>query len=525
MIRIKPKLTTTTSYNTLAINPTTSIDKYVCKNNRFALNDLYKLLINNNENLLFKKMNKIKIIEDLFNLSCLVGDEDLLDKVITFIQTTTTTQTTIEDETFKLTSNTIYYAIKGKNLEILKKLKKISNYKLGEYLNEDYDETSLIRAIKNQQFEQVQILVETFGVSLNQCDSKKRTPLHFAASYDNVEILEYLVRNGANINSQCVFNDTPLISACLNRKYNQVEVLISYGASVDTRGNYGNGPMHTLVVNADCNVEVLKKILKNNVDLCLTNDKEQTCFVRACSTTNLNLCKLLLAELLIRYSKQQPHSFYFKFKKLKVKTNFEFLNTEIINGLLNATCYLRLEIVKYLFKFVNEKILLCNELKNYFENKILVTIIQRKDINEFSLLFKLFMSYGCMPVEEKPLFYVNMLIKYWNVKLHMPSTYSFEPLEVCIQDHICLLIYYGFYGYKHLEQIYFELFPGVDENIILYSLCASFRKRFGEIYSKPKTLKLLAKNVIRGSMVSLSEKNLLAICLPCALKDYLVDFI
>jgi hypothetical protein len=234
--------------------------------------------------------------------------------------------------------------------------------------------------------------------------------------------------------------------------------------------------------------------------------------------------------LIRRYAKHtRPHSLCFspkedKLKKLKIKTNFEFLNTEIINGLLNATCHLRLNIVKYLFKFSHDKILLCNEIKDCFENKILITAIQRKDINEFCYLFKLFMSYDCYPVNETCLFYVSMLIKYWNVKLHIPSQYKFEPLEICIQELINLLIYYNKYKYQQIEQIFFELFPGVDENIILYSLCASFRRRFGSFHKKPKSLKLLAKNIIRNSMISLSENNLNLLKLPISLQDYLTEY-
>ena len=521
MIRIKPKLAL--SYNSTAnASLTTAPEKIACKNNnnnRSSLNEVYNAIKTNN--------SKINSIEDLLNLSCAsVGDLDLFDEIINYVEAT-----------FKLRPATIYYVVKCKNNEILKRLKKFTkNLKPGDYLNEEHDETSLIRAIKNQDFEQVKLLVECFGASLDLRDSKKRTPLHFAALFDNIDILIYLIKHGANLNAQCIFNDTPLIVACLNRKYKQVEVLIRHGANINLKGNYGNVPMH-LIVN-DCGNNpvtddafyILKLFFKSNVNLCLTNDKEQTCFVRACSTTNLELCALLLNELIKRFSKlTQPHSLCFsskedKIKKLKVKTNFDFLNTEVINGLLNATCYLRLNIVKYLFKFIHDKSSLCNELKDCFENKILITAIQRKDINEFSCLFKLFMSYDCYPINDTPLFYASMLIKYWNIKLHIPSQYSFEPLEICIQELINLLIHYNKYKYQQLEQIFFQLFPGVDENIILYSLCGSFRKRFGYLYKKPNSLKLIAKNVIRNSMISLSDTNLSRLNLPQVLKDYLIEF-
>ena len=530
-----PTLTSISHYST----STTTIDRYIRKNNRFALNEFFKEINNSNctscnedllENLFKNYKNKLNIIEDLFNLSCTIGDVELLDRVIHYIETVNNTNILIEK--FKLNSNSVYYAVKGKNLDVLKRLMKFSKIKssLGEYLNEEFDETSLIRAIKNQELEQVKILVEFFGSSFELSDSKKRTPLHFAASLPSVDILEYLIKNGANLNSHCVFNDTPLMSACLSRRYKQIEILIQNGANVDLKGNYSNVPMHVLVGDSECSEEIFNLFFKSNVNLCLANDKEQTVFVRACSTTNLDICALLLNELIRRYAKHtRPHSLCFspkedKLKKLKIKTNFEFLNTEIINGLLNATCHLRLNIVKYLFKYSHDKILLCNELKDSFENKILITAIQRKDINEFSYLFKLFMSYDCYPVNESCLFYVSMLIKYWNVKLHIPSQYTFEPLEICIQELINLLIYYNKYKYQQIEQIFFELFPGVDENIILYSLCASFRRRFGIFHKKPKTLKLFAKNVIRNSMISLSENNLNLLKLPKSLRDYLIEY-
>ena len=557
MIRIKQKLdlssssnnnilysTTTTSSSSSSTTMTTSIDKYIHKNNKSALNEFFRAINYRNnintssssctdlfESLFMNYTNKAHIIEDLFNFSCTIGDLELLDKVINYIQTINIA-TNNSEEKFKLSSNNVYCGVQGKNVDVIKKLvefaKKKSN--LGEYYNEEFDETSLIRAVKNQELEQVKILVDYFGASIELCDSKKRTPLHFAASLQSVDILVYLIEKGANLNSQCAFNDTALINACMNRNYKQIEILIKKGANIDLKGNYGNLPMHILVSEPECNKEAFNLFFKYNVNLCLTNDKDQTCFVRACSTTNLNVCEILLNELIKRYSNQtRPHSLCFspkedKFKKLKIKTNFEFLNTEIINGLLNATCHLRLDIVKYLFKFSHDKYSLCNELKDCFENKILITAIQRKDINEFNYLFKLFMSYDCYPSNETFLFYVSMLIKYWNVKLHIPSQYTFEPLEVCIQELINLLMYYNKYKYQQLEQIFFQLFPGVDENIILYSLCMSFRRRFGSLHKKPKSLKLLAKNVIRNSMVSLSDMNLNLLKLPQSLQGYLIEY-
>lgn len=84
----------------------------------------------------------------------------------------------------------------------------------------------------------VKSLIEC-GFDKESRDLDDNTPLILAAMYRHLEIVNFLVFIGANINAMNVFQRTPLIQASMRNNYDIVENLISVGADknvVDYRG-------------------------------------------------------------------------------------------------------------------------------------------------------------------------------------------------------------------------------------------------------------------------------------------------
>lgn len=58
-----------------------------------------------------------------------------------------------------------------------------------------------------------------------------------AAQEGHVQILDYLLRYGAQVNQQNKDGDTPLLYACLNRRKEAIQWLLSHGAKVHISNN------------------------------------------------------------------------------------------------------------------------------------------------------------------------------------------------------------------------------------------------------------------------------------------------
>lgn len=61
-----------------------------------------------------------------------------------------------------------------------------------------------------------------------------------AARLGNVEVLEELIRQQANLNAQDEKGYTPLIIACYNNKYEAASLLIQSGADINAQDHGGN---------------------------------------------------------------------------------------------------------------------------------------------------------------------------------------------------------------------------------------------------------------------------------------------
>ncbi|MBN1759585.1 MAG: ankyrin repeat domain-containing protein [Chitinispirillaceae bacterium] len=105
-------------------------------------------------------------------------------------------------------------------------------------------ETSLVAAIEGGKLEQVKKLLDS-GVDVNQRfeyefswlmgSNKEVTPLELAAVYNNVQIVELLLKKGADVNASDGDGYTALIVAARQGNAENLQVLLKAGAKVDAR--------------------------------------------------------------------------------------------------------------------------------------------------------------------------------------------------------------------------------------------------------------------------------------------------
>ncbi|KZV62912.1 ankyrin [Peniophora sp. CONT] len=85
----------------------------------------------------------------------------------------------------------------------------------------------------------VQHLIEVEGMSPNVPDAYTYTPMHAAASYGHLEVLEYLVSHGGDVNVTDDDGDTPLYTV---ENVETATWLVQHGAVVERQNSEGVSP-------------------------------------------------------------------------------------------------------------------------------------------------------------------------------------------------------------------------------------------------------------------------------------------
>jgi hypothetical protein len=113
------------------------------------------------------------------------------------------------------------------------------------------------------------------GVNVNQSedDDYKKTPLHMA-TYSHEKMVEFLISEGAEINSLDAAKQTPLHTASGVGNYDVVEVLIQYGAMVNAQDKHGNTPLYKAARRGHLDVVIL--LLEKGADVNLKNLGDQS---------------------------------------------------------------------------------------------------------------------------------------------------------------------------------------------------------------------------------------------------------
>ena len=103
------------------------------------------------------------------------------------------------------------------------------------------------------------------GGNCNATDRKKRSLLHYAASYSHVEILRILLEHGANPNAIDCRGWTPLHLAIRSNDIDATQLLVSKGASL-TIATFRHGclPIH-VAAQSGC-IEAVKLMVNGGVD-------------------------------------------------------------------------------------------------------------------------------------------------------------------------------------------------------------------------------------------------------------------
>lgn len=164
-----------------------------------------------------------------------------------------------------------------------------------------YGSTPLHAASRSRVYIEVLIYLLEQGANLEARNSRGHTPLHTAVKNGTIEHVNVLLRAGAKTNVHDNQGKTPLHFASLQEDIASLEALLHAGADPDARDRKGRTAMHGAVEKNDMfkppkkfNEHIISALLKSRANLEARDDEGQTPLHVAVSANNIPAVNILL---------------------------------------------------------------------------------------------------------------------------------------------------------------------------------------------------------------------------------------
>lgn len=129
--------------------------------------------------------------------------------------------------------------------------------------NSDTDR-QLLEAAKAGDLETVKKLCTIQNVNCRDVEGRQSTPLHFAAGYNRITVVDYLLQHGADVHAKDKGGLVPLHNACSYGHYEVAELLVKHGAVVNVADLWKFTPLHEAAAKGK--YEICKLLLQHGAD-------------------------------------------------------------------------------------------------------------------------------------------------------------------------------------------------------------------------------------------------------------------
>jgi len=158
---------------------------------------------------------------------------------------------------------------------------------------DDWNQTPLSIAADKGHLEIVKYLVEQ-GAQLNQADRLDNTPLHIAAGKGHLEIVKYLVKKRANVDQINGYGRTPLYAAAERGRFEIVKYLVEQGVDVDRASHSKETPLHAAAEGG--HLEIVKYLVEQGVDVDPASHSKETPLHAAAGIGHLGIVQYLVEQ-------------------------------------------------------------------------------------------------------------------------------------------------------------------------------------------------------------------------------------
>ena len=146
--------------------------------------------------------------------------------------------------------------------------------------------------IEKGDFAKVRQVIETCPNAVNVRDSEGQIPLHAAASLNVMDVSEFLIANGAELNARRNNGASPLHLAAHGGHTNAVSLLLEHGADPNAVGGKGITPLH--MAAAMGHMDIVGRLLTSGANRQLKDEWGQTPRDWAIQIQRLDIAELLV---------------------------------------------------------------------------------------------------------------------------------------------------------------------------------------------------------------------------------------
>lgn len=132
------------------------------------------------------------------------------------------------------------------------------------------------------------------GGDVNALGLNGDSPLYWAFSSDNVEMIDYLIKKGANPDGPKGSSLPPLIIPAFKGNIKLIKFLINKGANINKKDKDGQTVLHYVCLRQNSNLEVIKLLIDNSADINAVDNNNVTPLYYLCLDCNIEGINLLL---------------------------------------------------------------------------------------------------------------------------------------------------------------------------------------------------------------------------------------
>ncbi|KAM9336972.1 poly [ADP-ribose] polymerase tankyrase-2 [Symphorus nematophorus] len=122
----------------------------------------------------------------------------------------------------------------------------------------------LLEASKTGDLETVKKLCTLQNVNCRDVEGRQSTPLHFAAGYNRLAVVQFLLQHGADVHAKDKGGLVPLHNACSYGHYEVAELLVLHGAVVNVADLWKFTPLHEAAAKGK--YDICKLLLQHGAD-------------------------------------------------------------------------------------------------------------------------------------------------------------------------------------------------------------------------------------------------------------------
>ncbi len=157
------------------------------------------------------------------------------------------------------------------------------------------DLNAAILAIQNRDLNALRSIINKNKIILNDIeDSEGNTLLNAAIIKGDIEIVKYLVSEGAGVNQRDSSNEAPLIIAIKEEKLDMIAYLISQGADVNLTVYFNDSPLHKAAGRGK--LAIVKLLVSHGAELNFKNNHKETPLFIAVEQNYSDIAKYLISQ-------------------------------------------------------------------------------------------------------------------------------------------------------------------------------------------------------------------------------------